>query len=214
MIDEIAARVPASLETYRHGVAVGPGGATALPVAALRDPGVFETTLSTFGAGYGAVDRRVLVSYWSQFYLAALATPALTALACLGRPLPLAFDTTRLELDDAGRPARLLVPAETPDCRSGCASGLAGLVEGHLRPFVDMCHARCGIAPRVLWGNAAVILDYVAGELGCAGEPTCPAAATRLGWRGDLACGRNPLAQALCADASGCRRPTPPSRRS
>ena len=123
-----------------------------------------------------------------------------------GRPLPLAFDTTRLELDDAGRPARLLVPAETPDCRSGCASGLAGLVEGHLRPFVDMCHARCGIAPRVLWGNAAVILDYVAGELGCAGEPTCPAAATRLGWRGDLACGRNPLAQALCADASGCRR--------
>ncbi|CAA2158091.1 Ferric iron reductase protein FhuF [Methylobacterium brachiatum] len=206
MIDEIAARVPASLETYRHGVAVGPGGATALPVAALRDPEVFETTLSTFGAGYGAVDRRVLVSYWSQFYLAALATPALTALACLGRPLPLAFDTTRLELDDAGRPARLLVPAETPDCRSGCASGLAGLVEGHLRPFVDMCHARCGIAPRLLWGNAAVILDYVAGELGCAGEPTCPAAATRLGWRGDLACGRNPLAQALCADASGCRR--------
>ena len=207
MIAEIAACVPASLQAYRGGVAVGPGGPTALPVAALREPAVFDATLATFGAGYGAADRRVLVSYWSQFYLAALATPALTALIRLGRPLPLGFDTTRLELDDAGRPARLLVPAETPDCRSsGCASGLAGLVEGHLSPFVEMCHARCGIAPRVLWGNAAVILDYVAGELGGANDPACTAAATRLGWRGTLACGRNPLAQALCADASGCRR--------
>ncbi|SFM37650.1 siderophore-iron reductase FhuF [Methylobacterium pseudosasicola] len=206
MIAEIAARVPDSLAAYRDGVAVGPGDASALPVAALRDPVVFDTTLSAFGAGYGPVDRRVLVSYWSQFYLAALATPALTALVCLGRPLPLAFDTTRLELDAAGRPARLLVPAETPDCRSGCALGLAGLVEDHLRPFVEMCHARCGIAPRVLWGNAAVILEYVAGELGCGDEPTCAVAATRLGWRGALACGRNPLAQALCAEASGCRR--------
>ncbi|TXN03138.1 siderophore-iron reductase FhuF [Methylobacterium sp. WL64] len=207
MIAEIAACVPASLEAYRGGVAVGPGGPTALPVAALREPAVFDATLATFGAGYGAADRRVLVSYWSQFYLAALATPALTALIRLGRPLPLGFDTTRLELDDAGRPARLLVPAETPDCRSSdCASGLAGLVEGHLSPFVEMCHARCGIAPRVLWGNAAVILDYVAGELGGADELACTAAATGRGWRGPLACGRNPLAQALCADASGCRR--------
>jgi len=206
MIADVAARVPDSLAAYRGGVAVGPGDASALPVARLRDPSVFDATLSAFGAGYGPVDRRVLVSYWSQFYLAALATPALTALVFLGRPLPLAFDTTRLELDAAGRPVRLLVPADMPDCRSGCAFGLAGLVEDHLRPFVEMCHARCGIAPRVLWGNAAVILDYVAGELGCGDERACAAGAMRLGWRGALACGRNPLAQALCADASGCRR--------
>ncbi|MCJ2142622.1 siderophore-iron reductase FhuF [Methylobacterium sp. E-066] len=206
MIAEIAARVPHSLAAYRDGIAVGPGDASALPVAALRDPAVFDTTLSAFGAGYGPVDRRVLVSYWSQFYLAALATPALTALVCLGRTLPLAFDTTRLELDAAGRPARLLVPVDPPDCRSGCALGLAGLVEDHLRPFVEMCNARCGIAPRVLWGNAAVIVDYVAGELGCGDEPACAVAATRLGWRGALACDKNPLAQALRADASGCRR--------
>ena len=214
MIDEIAARIPASLDAYRNGVAVGPGGPSALPVAALRDPALFDSTLAAFGAGYGQVDRRVLLSYWSQFYLAALATPALTALVCLGRPLPLAFDTTRLELDAAGRPARLLVPADRPDGCPGCpvdaVSGLTGLVEGHLRRFVEMCHARCGIAPRVLWGNAAVILDYVAGELCGADGPACAAnctaGATRFGWRGALACGTNPLAQALCADASGCRR--------
>jgi len=236
MIAEVAARVPDSLAAYRGGVAVGPGDASALPVARLRDPSVFDATLSAFGAGYGPVDRRILVSYWSQFYLAALATPALTALVFLGRPLPLAFDTTRLELDAAGRPVRLLVPADMPDCRSGCAFGLAGLVEDHLRPFVEMCHARCGIAPRVLWGNAAVILDYVARELGdplaglagdgegagttCASActTTCPTAraaacddvAACLGWRAGPGCARSPLesplAQALCPGPSGCRR--------
>lgn len=214
MIVEVAVRVPASLEAYRNGVAVGPGGPGALPLIALRDPAVFDIVFSTFGAGYGMADRRVLVSYWSQFYLAALATPALTALVRLGRPLPLAFDTTSLECDAAGRPARLLVSADTAEPGSGHgpdqAPGLAGLVEGHLRPFIDMCHARCGIAPRILWGNAAAILDYVAGELagelGGAEDPACMGVAAWLGWRGVPACGRNPLARALRPDASGCRR--------
>jgi len=222
MIAEVAAQVPDSLAAYRGGVAAGPGGAEALPLCALRDPGLFDATLAAFAAGLGAAcdtgcgtgcgtacaahDRRVLVSYWSQFYLAALATPALTALMRLGRPLPLAFDALHLELDATGRPARFLIP----EAESGCdpAPGLAGLVEAHLRPFVELCHARCGIAPRVLWGNAAVILDYVAGELGGreGAAPACDDVAACLGWRAGPACARSPLSQALCPGASGCRR--------
>ncbi|MHB2207940.1 siderophore-iron reductase FhuF [Methylobacterium sp. CM6257] len=223
MIAEVAARVPDALAAYRDGIAVGPGGGQALPLCALRDPCLFDATLSAFAAGLGqgcgtacggacaVPDRRVVVSYWSQFYLAALATPALTALMRLGRPLPLAFDALRLELDATGRPVRFLIPeAETG---SDPAPGLAGLIEAHLHPFVELCHARCGIAPRILWGNAAVILDYVARELGgtsgaCeAGAGTgCDDVAACLGWRGGPACARSPLAQALCPGASGCRR--------
>lgn len=227
MIAEVAAQVPDSLAAYRGGVAAGPGGAQALPLCALRDPGLFDATLAAFAAGLGQAglgqdcgsgsgrdgacaipDRRVLVSYWSQFYLAALATPALTALMRLGRPLPLAFDALRLELDATGRPVRFLIPEA--EIGHDPAPGLAGLVEAHLRPFVELCHARCGIAPRILWGNAAVILDYVARELagapgGGAGE-ACDDVAACLGWRAGPACARSPLSQALCPEAAGCRR--------
>ncbi|ACB23303.1 MULTISPECIES: siderophore-iron reductase FhuF [Methylobacterium] len=232
MIAEVAAQVPDTLAAYRDGVAEGPGGPEALPLGALRDPDVFDATLAAFGAGFGAAfrtaDPRVRVSYWSQFYLAALATPALTALVRLGRPLPLAFDAVSLELDAAGRPCRFRLPADGSGCAACPAPGLTGLVEAHLRPFVELCHARCGIAPRVLWGNAAVILDYVARELGgapggplgggegngaaCASACTdaCDDVAACLGWRAGPGCARSPLesplAQALCPGASGCRR--------
>lgn len=219
MIEEVSARVPASLAAYRGGVAAGPGGPGARPLASLRDPAVFDATLAAFGAGVGApqagLERRALVSYWSQFYLAALATPALTALVRLGRPLPLAFERTSLELDAAGRPARLLVDPATGcggSCRDGTREpprpGLAGLVEDHLRPFVELCCAQCGLAPRVIWGNAAVILDYVAGELEPDDAPACAEVAACLGRRGGTACTRTPLAQALCAGTAGCRRRT------
>jgi len=221
MIEEVSARVPASLAAYRDGVAAGPGGPDARPLASLRDPAVFDATLAAFGAGVGAapagLDRRALVSYWSQFYLAALATPALTALVRLGRPLPLAFERTSLELDAAGRPARLLVDPDHPatGCGGSCLDvtqvpqpGLAGLVEDHLRPFVELCCAQCGLAPRVIWGNAAVILDYVAGELGASDAPACAEVAACLGRCAGPACARTPLAQALCAGAAGCRRRT------
>ncbi|KMO14026.1 siderophore-iron reductase FhuF [Methylobacterium platani] len=209
MIPEIAAAVPASLGTYRAGVAAGPGGPAATPLTALHDPAVFDAALAAFEAGLGAApgttDRRALVSYWSQFYLAPLATPALTALVRLRRPLPLAFATTSLELDAAGRPARFLVEPEAAYRMPGRSAGLMGLVEDHLRPFVELCRARCGIAPRVIWGNAAVILDHVARELGEPETLACPEVAACLGWCGGAPCAGNPLAQALCA-AGGSRR--------
>lgn len=207
MIGEVAPHVPASLETYRGGVADGTGGT---PLTALHDPAVFDATLSAFEAGLGVApgttDRRALVSYWSQFYLAPLATPVLTALVRLRRPLPLAFATTNLELDAAGRPARFLVRPGPAPCR---ADGLTGLVEDHLRPFVELCRAQCGIAPRVIWGNAAVILDYVARELGEPETMACPEVATCLGWCGTPCPRLHPLAQALCrapGERSGGRR--------
>lgn len=218
----VAARVPESLAAYRDGVADGPGGPGAVPLRALRDPRVFDATLDAFAAGLGPAaglgqeagcarcDRRILVSYWSQFYLAALATPALTALVRLGRPLPLAFDALSLERDGAGRPCRFRLPAEESGCAACLAPGLAGLVEAHLRPFVALCHERCGIAPRILWGNAAVILDYVARELEGSlrdGEgAACDDVADCLGWRAGPACSKSPLSQALCPGAAGCRR--------
>ncbi|GLS43229.1 siderophore-iron reductase FhuF [Methylobacterium brachythecii] len=212
MIEEIAERVPDSLGAYRGGVATGPGSPDALPLTSLRDPDVFDAMLDRFSKGLDldTTDRRALVSYWSQFYFAVLATPALTALMCLGRPLPLAFEATSLECDEAGRPACLLVPPDAVAAArpSACAAaqGLAGLMDDHLHPFVELCRAQCGIAPRVLWGNAAVIFDYVAREIGEETALACADIASCLGWPGARAGAGSPLARALCPGASGCAR--------
>ncbi|GEP08282.1 siderophore-iron reductase FhuF [Methylobacterium gnaphalii] len=212
MIAEIAEHVPASLDAYRGGVAADPGDAGALPLSALRDPAVFDAVLARFSTGLGldTTDRRALVSYWSQFYFAVLATPALTALLCLGRSLPLAFEATSLACDEAGRPACLLVqPDALAAARaSACpaADGLTGLMDDHLRPLIDLCREQCGVAPRVLWGNVAVIFDYVAGELGQESDPAFADVASCLRWPGAGARTGSPLARALCPGASGCAR--------
>jgi ferric iron reductase protein FhuF len=214
MIAELAECVPASLAAYGGGIAMRPGSARARPLSALRDRRVFDETLSVFGAGLGGaaepLERRALVSYWSQFYFAVLATPALTALARLERSLPLAFEEMSLELDEAGRPACLLIANGRLDGTSGLPCdrmrGLSGLVDEHLRPFVALCSGHCGLAPRVLWGNAAAIFDYVAGELGEDAVASCGDITACLGRDGVPACATSPLAKALCPGAAGCRR--------
>ena len=61
------------------------------------------------------------------------------------------------------------------------AGGAAGpgarfevLVEGHLSPFAALCAERAGLSPRLIWSNAAFILDWALGEL--ASTATVPAA--------------------------------------
>jgi ferric iron reductase protein FhuF len=160
MIAEVAAQVPDTLAAYRDGIAEGPGGPEALPLGALRDPDVFDATLAAFGAGFGVAfrtaDPRVRVSYWSQFYLAALATPALTALVRLGRPLPLAFDAGQPRAR-RGRPAVPLPPARgrvrlrglpgaRPDRAGGGAS--APVRRALPRPVRDRAPCPLGAMPR------------------------------------------------------------------
>lgn len=182
---EVAALVPPPLAAFGDRVAAGPGGPTARPASTLRERAVFDAAIAAFGEPFGAADRRAVVSYWTQFYLAALVIPALTGLAHFGRALPLGLDEIDFELDEAGCLARFLVP-EAPRIREGSSqNGLATLVEGHLRPFVELCHTHSGLARRVLWGNVAVIVDRTAEELAAVGAaaPALIETATLLGWR-------------------------------
>ncbi|GJD49599.1 hypothetical protein OPKNFCMD_2331 [Methylobacterium crusticola] len=197
MIPEIAALLPPSLATFGTRVAVASGGAGGRPVASLRDRAVFDGVLDGFGAAYPRADRRSLVSLWSQNYLAALVIPCATALLCLDRVLPVALEETGLELDAAHAPARLLLPGAG---RAGAPAGgrFALLVAGHLRPFVGLCAAHGGPSPRVLWGNAGVMLDFTLREL-VAAAPVLAApraeAEALLGWRSGRASPTSPLAQ-------------------
>ncbi|MGY2053069.1 siderophore-iron reductase FhuF [Methylobacterium sp. JK268] len=211
MIADIAAELPPSLTTFGNRIAVTDDLPERHRVARLRERPVFDGVIDAFAAGYPEADRRSLVSLWSQSYLAALIIPCVTALVRLDRVLPVALDETGFVLDGTHALARFLV-AE-PGRRDGAAGrGFATLVAGHLQPFVALCAGHAGLAPRVLWGNAGVMLDVTVRELAAAG-PLLPApraeAETLLGWRAGAASPTSPLAQtfrARGACAERCRR--------
>ncbi|WP_375463217.1 siderophore-iron reductase FhuF [uncultured Methylobacterium sp.] len=206
MIEAVIARVPASLATFGCRIAAGPGGAGVRPLSTLRDGAVFDAVIDGFGAPYGSADRRAVVSLWTQSYLAALLIPSVTALLCLGRGLPVGFERVGFELDAGGVLARFLLPDDAGEPNPS----LAALIDGHLRPFVELCHAHSGLSRRVVWGNAGVIVDLVLRELGTGADlrpgPLAEAEVC-LGRQRGHAVGRCPLAQVFHASGpSDARR--------
>ena len=116
------------------------------------------------GEGFETADRRALVSLWTQYYLPALIIPYFTALSRLGRALPIGFDRVGFELDEGGIVSRFIV-AEEDDRRAAPEPGLEPLIEGHLRPFFDLCQTHYGLSRHVLWCNAGVTADFALREL-------------------------------------------------
>lgn len=201
MIEDVIAHVPASLATFGCRIAAGPGGPGTRPVSSLSERAVFDTVIDGFAAPYAAADRRAVVSLWTQYYLPALVIPALTAFVRLGRALPVAFDEVGFELDAQGCPARFILP-DTSLAGRESTPDLAGLIDGHLSPFVAMCHGHCGLSRRVLWGNVGVIFDHVLRELGAGGAHVPQALAqaeASLGWHHGPPSPKSPLAQTFRA---------------
>ena len=119
--------------------------------------------LAAFAGGFPRPERRALASLWSMHYLHAVVVPAAAAALTLDRVLPLALDGCRLRLAADGTPTEVRLGGGVPPG----GSALGALVHGHLVPFVALHAAVSGVAPRLLWSNAAVtlafMLDRVAG---------------------------------------------------
>lgn len=216
MIEDITARVPASLSTFGCRIATGPGRPGARPLSVLCGRAAFDEVLDGFGATLGesgdktvgSPDRRALVSLWTQYYLPALLIPYFTALSRFGHALPVGFERVGFELDETGIVSRFLL-AEGDILRADRESGLAPLIDGHLRPFFELCHAHSGLSRRVLWGNAGVVADLALRELGLdAGlaPPLLSQADSCLGRCGGDAFRACPLAQAFSAGEERRRR--------
>ncbi|MFK5595949.1 siderophore-iron reductase FhuF [Methylobacterium sp. HMF5984] len=201
MIEAVIAQVPASLATFGGRIAAGPSRPGARSLSTLRARAAFDAVINAFGEPFGPVDRRAVVSLWTQSYLAALIIPYFTALSRLGQALPIAFDRTGFECDETGTVSRfLLFDADRPP--AGSEAALVPLVDGHLRPFFDLCHAHSGLSRRVLWGNAGVAADVTLHALNLDAGLAAPIAAQAQAClsRCDAdAFDRCPLAQAFAA---------------
>ncbi len=130
-------------------------------LAALDGPAV-DRALALFAGRFWQPDARAVASLWSMYYLNALVVPTVAALLIHDRVLPVALADVRLRLDAEGAPGEIRLRDE------GRAAGEADrgrrfdtLVHGHLVPLVALFAPRSGLSPRLLWSNAATILDYV-----------------------------------------------------
>lgn len=208
MIEDVTALVPASLSTFGCRIDTGPGRPETQSLSILRDKAAFDAVVDGFGRTFGRADRRAVVSLWTQYYLSALIIPYLTALSRLGRALPIKFERVRFELDETGIVSRFLL-AEADIQRLDPTSGLTLLIDGHLRPFFDLCHTHSGLSRGVLWGNAGVVADLTLRELtnGAGRSQPLPAQSEAcLGRCGADAFGRCPLAQVFHAQEERRRR--------
>lgn len=197
---DLAAVVPPSLAPACAAMTIGDAlGCTRAD--RLDDTGAFDRALRAFAAGYVEPDRAALVSFWSMYYLAALIAPAAAGLLCRDQALPVGFDEVGVAFDARGLASFRLADAGSPGASHGRRFDL--LVEGHLAPFVTLCAARGGLAPRVVWSNAAVVLNWVLDELLAA--DTLPAARAEAEALLDGRAGACRLAHPLKTRADGTR---------
>ncbi|MGG5292294.1 siderophore-iron reductase FhuF [Pseudomonas shirazensis] len=127
------------------------------------EPELLGAALARYARTWPQADPRAVASHWHQASCALLLPPLL--LGGLLEPEPPSLDPARLRMtvDAQGAPAELhlpLPPGAVPGERNG-ARLLDLLQEQLLHPLVSRFAAHTGLAPRLLWGNVALCIDWV-----------------------------------------------------
>lgn len=152
------------LEPFRHALTFGDPDDDFLPASELLRTAALDRALDAFGESLPDVGRRVVASLWSQWYFGLVVPTVVVHAIGAGRKLMLAPDRVGLRLHAQRRyPVAIRVPdtgVEAARAGAGPLDLLGPLIFEHLQPIVGELGARTGLPSRVLWGNAAVYLDW------------------------------------------------------
>ncbi|WP_426959502.1 siderophore-iron reductase FhuF [Muricoccus radiodurans] len=140
----------------------------ALPGRLLVEPGGLEALLAPLRRTRLGVALRPLTSFWSRYLFLAVIPPAVLTALLAPRHLPWRVAETGVVLNEAGLPVAVGLrdagrPAAGP---APLEERLAPFLHGYLEPVVEGLAAGARLAPRILWGNVAHYLDWVARSLG------------------------------------------------
>ncbi|MNQ53706.1 Ferric iron reductase protein FhuF [compost metagenome] len=127
------------------------------------EPGLLDGALGRYARNWPQADRRAVASQWHQESSALILPPLLLAGLLNAREVSFDPSQLRMTVDELGAPSELHLPdaGGALDERGGGALQLEKLCELLLEPFVIRFAARTGLAPRLLWGNAALCIDWV-----------------------------------------------------
>ena len=160
----LSAVVPAGVAALCRSMAVV--GTEPPPDMIALDAGAIGAALARFGARFRQPDRHAVASLWSMYYFNALIVPTAAVLLVCDRIVPVMLPATGLALDGKGLPERLYIADDgRPAFDADRGKRFKTLVDGHLTPFIAMYAERTSLSPRLLWSNAATVLDYVVGTV-------------------------------------------------
>lgn len=133
---------------------------TSVPACDLLEPHTIRPIIDQFAELFPDCDRRAVVSLWAQWYFLALVTPSVAAALSLGRVLPVDIGEIGVALDPTGRPDVIVLGNDGTVPPQGAASVFDKLVPGNLEPLIAAMCRSFDIVPRVLWSNAATIIEW------------------------------------------------------
>ncbi|KAF1072459.1 MAG: Ferric iron reductase protein FhuF [Pseudomonas citronellolis] len=174
MIAALAPMYIGAFASYRDVLVDASDPRPSLPVEQLLQAPLLERTLRRFDPLHSDGDRRALASQWSKHYLVRLLPPVLAASLVLRRQLPVALAEVQVILDAQGLPEAFRLAhagALLEGAPSDAFARFAGLIEGHLQPFIEQLAGAVKLSPKVLWSNAGNYLEWFLGEMAGAGLP-------------------------------------------
>ena len=119
------------------------------------DPAALAALVAPTRAERGTDRDDVATSLFVQGYAFRIATVAIGAWVLSGAVLDVSPDNVSIALG-RGRPNGINLTVASASLEAVPVADLhAGLVDGHLAPFVDTAHRSCRVGAALLWGNVA-----------------------------------------------------------
>lgn len=107
-------------------------------------------------------DLRAVASAWSLAYLSVLLPPVVAAASVLQHGFPVAAAQMWVQLDGRGVPLRFQIrELGAPVRGAATAQRYAPLLWHHLAPLFAAVGGLTRLAPKILWGNAARVLEPI-----------------------------------------------------
>ncbi|MGF9567028.1 siderophore-iron reductase FhuF [Neorhizobium sp. JUb45] len=164
MIPELAHIFKGPFAALGETLSVNP--APNITIDAFFTCGQLHETLDIFSRRWSAPDPRVVATQWSKTYFSTLLPAVLLPAMLCNWHLPLGTDTMGLQLSPTCAVAGFVFssPGGRCDISRGTPRLFDFLVEGHLRPVVEMLTAATPLPAKVLWSNAGNVFETVVGR--------------------------------------------------
>lgn len=127
------------------------------------EPELLGGALAHYARNWPQADPRAVASQWHQESCALVLPPLLLGGLLDGEPPSLDPTRLRMTIDAQGAPTELHLPLPMSQVRAdrNGARLLERLHEQLLHPLISHFAAHTGLAPRLLWGNVALCIDWV-----------------------------------------------------
>lgn len=125
-----------------------------------------DAMAEAFCRAHGETPRVAICSIWSKWYFATVLPTLICAGILLDRLPPFRLSEIRLALDADYKIECVAISRETSFAlMPGHEPRFRSLIDGNIRPFIELFHARTGVSRRVLWSNAGNLFEGVVRHL-------------------------------------------------